>query len=47
MADNIMLAKEIVAAWHRDGTTSFMWKLDFAMAYDSTDWRFLWNVLQR
>ena len=47
MADNIVLAEEIVAAWHRDGTTGFMWKVDFAKAYDSIDWRFLWNVLRR
>ena len=37
MADNIVLAEEIVAAWHRDGTTSFMWKVDFAKAYDYVD----------
>ena len=24
-----------------------MWKLDFAKAYDSLDWRFLWRVLKR
>ena len=47
MADIIVLAEEIVAAWHRDGTTGFMWKVDFAKAYDSIDWRFLWNVLRR
>ena len=47
MADNIVLAEEIVAAWHRDGTADFMWKVDFAKAYDSIDWRFLWNVLRR
>ena len=38
---------EIVAAWRWDGTTGFMWKVDFAKAYDSIDWRFLWNVLWR
>ena len=46
MADSIVLAEEIVAAWHRDDTTGFMWKVDFGKAYDSIDWRFLWNVLQ-
>ena len=46
MADSILLAEEIVAAWRRDGTTGFMWKVDFSKAYDSIDWRFLWNVLQ-
>ena len=47
MTDSIVLEEEIVAAWHRDGTTSFMWKVDFAKAYDSIDWCFLWNVLRR
>ena len=47
MADSIVLAEEIVAAWHRDGTAGFMWKVDFAKAYDSIDWHFLWNVLRR
>ena len=47
MADNIVLAEEIVAAWCWDGTTGFMWKVDFVKAYDSVDWRFLWNALRR
>ena len=47
MTDSIVLAEEIVAAWRRDGTTCFMWKVDFAKAYDSIDWHFLWNVLRR
>ena len=46
MANNIVQAKEIVATWRRDGTISFTWKVDFAKAYDSTDWRFLSNVLR-
>ena len=37
MADNIVLVEEIVAAWRRDGTTGFMWKVDFAKAYNSID----------
>ena len=41
MANNIVLAEEIVAAWRRDGTTDFMWKVDFAKAYDSIDCHFL------
>ena len=41
MTDSIVLAEEIVAAWRREDTTSFMWKVDFARAYDSIDWRFL------
>ena len=46
-ADSIVLVEEIVTTWHRDGTTGFMWKVDFTKAYDSIDWRFLWNVLRR
>ena len=47
MTDSIVLAEEIVAAWRRKGTTSFMWKVDFAKAYDSLHWHFLWNALRR
>ena len=42
MIDNIVLAEEMVAAWRRFGTAGFMWRVDFAKAYDSIDWRFLW-----
>ena len=41
MIDSIVLAEEMVAAWHRSGIAGFMWKVDFAKAYDSIDWRFL------
>ena len=37
MADSIVLAEEIVAAWRRNGTTGFMWKVDFSKAYDTLD----------
>ena len=47
MADSIVLAEKILAKWRRDGTTDFMWKVNFDKAYDSIDWRFLWNVLRR
>ena len=47
MADSVVVAEEIIAAWKRLGTTGFVWKVDFAKAYDSLDWRFLWNVLKR
>ena len=47
MIDNIVMAEEIVAAWRRSGTAGFLWKVDFAKAYDSIDWRYLWNVLRR
>ena len=44
--NSIVLSEEIVTAWWRDGTTGFMWKVDFAKAYDSIDWRFLCNALR-
>ena len=47
MTNNIMLAEEMVAAWPWSSTAGFMWKVDLAKAYDSIDWRFLWNVLSR
>ena len=37
MADNIVLAEEIVASWRRNGTPRFLWKVDFSKAYDSLD----------
>ena len=47
MIDSIVMVEEIVAAWRCSGTTGFLWKVDFAKAYDSIDWRYLWNVLRR
>ena len=47
MSDNIVLAEEIVAAWRRSNTKGFLWKVDFSKAYDTLDWRFLWNALRR
>ena len=41
MTDSVILAQEIVADWRRLGTVGFMWKVDFAKAYDSLDWHFL------
>ena len=47
MTDSIVMAEEIVAAWRRSGTSGLLWKVDFAKAYYSIDWRYLWNVLRR
>ena len=47
MADSVVISEEIIAAWRRSGTTGFVWKMNFAKAYDSLDWRFLWHVLKR
>ena len=38
MVDSVVMAEEIVAAWRRRGTKGFVWKLDFAKAYDSLNW---------
>ena len=46
MMDSVVVTEEIIAAWKRLGTTGFVWKVDFTKAYDSLDWRFLWNVLK-
>ena len=46
LPDSVAMAGEILAAWKVQGTKGFMWKVDFAKAYDSLDWRFLWAVLQ-
>ena len=46
MSDVIVMAEGIVAAWRRDSTPGFLWKVDFSKAYDSIDWQFLWNVLR-
>ena len=47
MVDSIVIVEEIVATWRQDGTSGFMWKVDFAKAFDSIDQRFLWNILRR
>ena len=36
--DSMVVVEEIVATWQRHGTKGFMWKLDFAKAYDSLNW---------
>ena len=46
MSDSVVIVEEIIADWRRLGTAGFVWKVDFAKAYDSLDWRFLWKVLK-
>ena len=41
LPDSVAMAGEILAAWKAQGMKGFMWKVDFAKAYDSLDWRFL------
>ena len=41
------MAGEIIASWQRKGTHGFMWKVDFAKAYDSLDWNSLWLSMNR
>ena len=47
MMDSIVIAEEIIVEWKISDTAGFIWKVDFEKAYDSLDWRFLWNVLKR
>ena len=47
LPDSVVMAGEILAAWKEQGTKGFMWKVDFAKAYDSLDWRYLWVVLRK
>ena len=47
MLDSIVIAEETIAEWKRSDTAGFIWKVNFAKAYDSLDWRFLWDVLKR
>lgn len=47
MTDSAVIAGEVIAAWQRNATEGFLWKVDFAKAYDTLDWRFLWVVLRR
>ena len=44
---SVVMAGEILAAWKEQGTKGFMWKVDFAKAYDSLDWQYLWVVLRK
>ena len=37
MSDSVVIAEEIIADWRRSGTAGFIWKVDFAKAYDSLD----------
>ena len=47
LVDNVIVAGEIIAAWQRKGARGFMRKVDFAQAYDSLDWKFLWASMKR
>ena len=47
LIDSAVLAGEILASWKANGKRRFMWKVDFAKAYDSLDWRFLWSSLRK
>ena len=37
LQDSVVMAGEILAAWKVQRTKGFMWKVDFAKAYDSLD----------
>ena len=47
MSDSNVLAEEIVTSWRQNNTKDFLWKVDFSKAYDTLDWRFLWNAQRR
>ena len=47
LVDSVIVAGEIIATWQRKGTRGFMQKVDFAKAYDSLDWKFLWASMKR
>ena len=38
ISDSVVIAEEIIADWRRLGTAGFVWKVEFAKAYDSSDW---------
>ena len=37
MMDSIVIAEEIIVEWKRSDIAGFIWKVDFAKAYDSLD----------
>ena len=39
--DSAVMAREIITEWKKSATKGFLWKVDFAKAYDSIDWKFL------
>ena len=47
LVDNTVVAGEIVAAWGRKDTKGFIWKVNFAKAYDSLDLAFSWSSMRR
>ena len=44
--DSVVVAGEIVAAWGQKGTKGFLWKLDFAKAYNFLDWASLRSFMR-
>ena len=47
LVDSAVMAGEIIASWRRNRTRGFIWKVDFAKAYDSLDWNFLRSPMKR
>ena len=47
LVDGTVVAREIVAAWRQKGTKGFIWEVDFAKAYGSLDWAFLWSSMRQ
>ena len=46
LADDAMVAGEILALCQKTGTKGFMWHMNFATVYDA-DWKFLWSSSRR
>ena len=46
LMDTAVEAGQIIAAWQRKRTKEFMRKVNFAKAYDSLDWEFLWASMK-
>ena len=47
LVDSMAMTGEIITKWKRSATKGFLWKLEFAKAYDSIDWNFLWSSMTR
>ena len=47
LMDSLVATGKIVVAWGRKGTRGVMWKVDFAKAFDSFYWDFLWLSMRR
>ena len=47
LVDRAVMAGEIITEWRRSATKGFLWKVDFAKAFNSINWKFLWSSMMR